>query len=767
MGGEDLTASYQFKPIKLGGGGFVTGLQIHPKEGGPIYARTDVGGVYRWDPVGSVWKQLIVAGGLPETVLEAEAVDSGDGTPGPGYRRVSLYQTESIAIDPSDPEVLFVAAGNTTSQPGTLLKSTDGGASFEEMNLTVPMAGNASYRFFNERLAVKPDDSSVVLFGSRTEGLQRSTDGGMNWSRVETVPIGDAVEEGAAVGVGPVVFDPSTPERAYCSVAQTGIFRSDDAGATWEKISDQWADRMSCSQGVLYVARVGQGVSKYTVDGTWTSIDPGGDKSIADVAVDPADAAHLYAIRSGGQSLYRSTDGGENWTKLKPSSVSPEGRALFQSTNIPWVENTNVRDWLSVGTLVFDPREPGTLWFSEGMGVWKSTDATPENDAPTFVNTSQGIEELVAGDILASPGGKVNLVMRDRVGFHRTHETLDEFPEEQIGLSQEFGMGITLASSAGTPGFLVASVADSRTPPVMGGYDGWGVSSGFSEDGGETWEVFGSVDQSSESNDPETLMFGEIVVSADDTDRLVWLPRLPHWFIKDGKAAYNEAGRPEEAQAIHYSEDRGATWQRADIGDYEDLRQEYLTIKRSLAADPVDGDTFYAYDTGGRIFASVDGGETWAERSAAGSLPSHAFSNVLRAVPGKAGHLWFASGWDYRGGAEHEGFYRSPDGGSTWSKAEGFSTTWQFGFGKPKIEGGYPTLFVYGRYQGEWGLYRSTDEGSTWELLSRWPLGIVDHVVTVAGDPDIFGRVYLGWAGNGFAYGTPIDGQAKGEEESE
>jgi hypothetical protein len=56
-----------------------------------------------------------------------------------------------------------------------------------------------------------------------------------------------------------------------------------------------------------------------------------------------------------------------------------------------------------------------------------------------------------------------------------------------------------------------------------------------------------------------------------------------------------------------------------------------------------------------------------------------------------------------------------------------------------------------------WGVWRSTDEGASWDRIAEFPLGIFDVVMAVAGDPEIFGRVYIGWSGNSFAYGQPKD----------
>jgi hypothetical protein len=749
----DLSSSYEFKPVKIGGGGFVTGIQIHPSSGGPVYCRTDVGGVYRWNETTAAWTQLIVASALPPAVIAAEAVNTGDGLPGSGSHRKRLYHVESIAIDPSNPAVLFVAAGNVLDQAGTLLKSTNGGQSFQLMNLTAPMAGNSLYaaRVHGERLAVHPSNSNTVLFGSRTQGLWRSVNGGLDWTQIAGVPVGGLVS-GKPVGVGPVVFDAANPGRAYLSVATVGTFRSDDSGLSWSQIGTDWAQDLVISQGTVYICRAGLGVRRYTPSSGWLAVNPLGDTQVNNLGVDPTNSNRVFVMHSGTKKFYRTLNGGTSWTKLVTSSDLP-GRELFRSGAIPWMENNDSRTWLSAGELTVDPNNPARLWFAEGMGVWRSIDAIDTNNSPSFDNISLGIEELVASDVLATPGGKVNFLAWDRIGFHRTHATLNTPPDLQIGLSQDFGMGISLATSGLNPNFVAATVSDIRMPTLNGGYDGFGVMSGSSTNGGTTWNLFGSVNQTTEANTPETLMFGEVVVSATNTNNLVWLPRLPNWFIRDGQVVPDGDGTAND-QFIYSSTNGGASWQPASIGNYQDFRREYMAVKRSLAADTVTGGKFYAYDRLGRLFGSTDSGATWTVVNT-GGLPSYCYTNVLRSAPARAGHLWFVTGWDFRGGVNSEGIYRSTTGGSTWTKLTAFTTTWHIGFGRALQTGGYPTIFVYGKYNGAWGLYRSTDEAATWDLLSTYPLGLLDHITTLNGDPDMFGRVYLGFAGNSFAYGTP------------
>lgn len=719
----DLVADYEWKPIKIGGGGWVTGLVVQPTKTDVVYARTDVGGVYRWLPESSSWKQLIVADALPEEFMQQAGGQ-------PGIKRSSLYHVESIGIAPSAPEVLFIAAGTSTDNPGVLLRSKDYGKTFEVTGLTVPMAGNAEFRT-SERISVHPTDASIVLYGSRTSGLWRSEDGGMLWSKVpdEQIPTPGPIDK-HQVGILKVIFDSAHPGRAYASVAGVGIYRSDDSGVTWKPILENglWAEDMETSQGILYACGKKEfGLRRYDPETGWTTVTPFDRTNLAEIAVDPSDSSTVYAVTGGFQQLFRSTDAGITWSTLTTSTLSPETREYFQSP-FQWKMTSTLRNWLSIGALAFDPHHPGRLWFAEGMGVWLSDDFTPENNAPTFHDVSNGIEEMVTTDLVALPNGKVITTVWDRVGF--VHDDLDQGPKAQVGLTDDFNSGWSLATSPADPNFITMAV----THHIVHGK----VFSGSSNDGGATWNHFRSVNPEGKNN-PEGLRFGEIAVAADNTANLVWLPRSSEKFLR-------------------YSTDGGATWQASNI-ELEDWHGFFFGNRRRLTADGALPGTFYLHQWNpGRILVSTDRGATFTETGA--SLPSWTHHSQIKGVPGKAGHLWFAQGRDFP--ARNDAFSRSTDGGVTWTPVEFFDQAWAFGFGKSATPDGYPTVFVYGRSATDsaWGIWRSTDEGASWDRIAEYPLGIFDVVMVVAGDPNIFGRVYVGWSGNSFAYGQPKGTQA-------
>jgi hypothetical protein len=78
-----------------------------------------------------------------------------------------------------------------------------------------------------------------------------------------------------------------------------------------------------------------------------------------------------------------------------------------------------------------------------------------------------------------------------------------------------------------------------------------------------------------------------------------------------------------------------------------------------------------------------------------------------------------------------------------------------FGFGKPAPGRAYPAVYLVGTVQGQRGIFRSIDEARTWTRINddqhQWGL-----VLQIAGDPRIFGRVYVGTHGRGVFYGDPV-----------
>jgi photosystem II stability/assembly factor-like uncharacterized protein len=180
-------------------------------------------------------------------------------------------------------------------------------------------------------------DPRVWYLGT-TDGVVRTPDAGRTWQHAR----GGIPRNGQ---VNALVADPAAPGTVYAAVLGSGVFRTTDGGAHWEKRSNGLTSTVlnglaisTSNPAVLYVA-TNAGVFR-TVDGggTWMQERDGfADVYIRDVAVDPTDADRAYACSNEG--VYVTTDGGAHWT----------------------VSDTGLTDPV-VQTLLVDPTDPATLY---------------------------------------------------------------------------------------------------------------------------------------------------------------------------------------------------------------------------------------------------------------------------------------------------------------------------------------------------------------------------------------------------------------------
>jgi hypothetical protein len=710
--------SYTWHSVRIGGGGYVSGLVFHPTEKGLYYARTDVGGAYRWDAAAAHWVPL---------------------TDWIGAKDQNLLGIESLALDPCDPQRLYLAAGTyTTPQAGdaAILRSRDQGRHFERVDLPFKLGGNELGRGNGERLAVDPNDGRVLFLGSPDAGLWRSDDYGAHWAQVTSFPALATSPSASAsnawrrqpIGIVFLVFDPASGRHgtptpvlyAGVSTRVTSLFRSEDGGRSWHAVPGQPtglrpSHMHRASDGNYYLSYGDEPGPDTMSDGAvwrwqpasgrWTDITPsrGNGKppgfGWGDVAVDPSDPKVLIASTHHHYTphdlLFRSTDRGAHWTEVFAHSVFDHSGAAWTVGHAP--------HWMT--TVAIDPFNPDHVMFVTGYGVWSSRDMR-QLDHGGKVHwwfQDRGLEETVPLGLISPPQG-VHLLsaIGDLDGFR--HDDLAVAPL-QFQAPPRYANSESIDYAGQRPMLIVRS-GYLRQP------FGPAVRAAWSDDDGLHWQAFAS-------EPPDGDGAGSIALAADG-GAVLWAPR--------------------HALHVYLTRDFGRHWQRV----------QGLPGKLSVLGDRVDPRRFAAFDPHtGALFASHDGGTTFQPIRGRLGNAAHGRDHVqLQAAPGAAGVLYLA--------ARDLPLLRGDDAGNVQQRFAGLDGVDAFGFGKPATGQRQPTLFVAGRYDERQGIFRSVDAGRQWQRINdaAHRYGRITHLI---GDPRVFGRVYLATSGRGIVYGEPME----------
>jgi photosystem II stability/assembly factor-like uncharacterized protein len=716
---------YVWRNVVMGGGGFVTGIIPHPRQKGLMYARTDVGGAYRWDVSAQRWMPI---------------------TDWLGMNDANLMGIDSLALDPSDPQRVYLAAGAYSGWVnGAILCSDDQGRTFRRTDLPLRMGGNEAGRFNGERLAVDPNQGDILFFGSRRDGLWKSADRGATWLKVESFPNVITTNQTPpaatstntnfrwrfpqqAVGIVSVVFDPAsgkpgspTPTLyAAASTTGTNLYCSTDGGVTWLAVSNQPVGLrpnhiVPAPDGIFYLTygrepgpnQMSDGaIWKFSAkNGVWTDITPvhpaDSDEHFGYgcIAVDAQHPQTLMATTfthwTPHDEIYRSTNGGASWTQLWDDDTQ------WDHSSAPYITGRNPH-WM--GTIVINPFNSDQVLFTTGYGIWCCTNATAADAGKSthWGFLDQGLEETVPLTLISPPEGAHLLSgVGDVDGFR--HDDLDQSPAEGTFNGQRYGNTEHLAFAGNKPNLIV------RTG--TGGDRGSNriIRASISKNGGKTWKTLASEPTNSAG-------VGAIAISADGKT-IVWTQR------------HSEP---------HYSVDEGSHWS-ACAG----------LSSGGVIADPLNPKLFYACDApAGRVLVSTNGAASFTPTAAAFPPAENPGGwggpgTTLSATPGLEGDLWLVF---------RSGLYHSTNAGATLKKLDTVQESYSLGFGKAAPGKKYPALYLAGKVNDLQALFRSDDAGESWVRINddQHQYGWIN---CVTGDPRIYGRVYFGTGGRGVIYG--------------
>ena len=331
-------------------GGRIADIAVHPGDPATWYVAVGSGGVWKTTNAGISWT--------------------------PVFDDQPSYSIGDVAIDPSDPDIVWVGTGENVSGRHVawgdgVYRSRDGGRSWRRMGLA------ASEHI--GRILIDPRDGNVVfvaaegpLWSSGGErGLYRTENGGETWEAVLTVD--------ANTGVTDVEFDPVDPDIMYA--------------ATYERRRSVWA---------LLAGGPGSGIHKSTDGGrTWRRVGrglPDADMGKIGLAVSGADRNVVYATieaAPGDRGFYRSTDRGESWERRNSYISGGTGPHYYQEIE---ASPHDVDVVYQMDVFVHVTRDGGATFAELGTGREKHSDnhafwIDPANGRHILAGTDAGLYE--------------------------------------------------------------------------------------------------------------------------------------------------------------------------------------------------------------------------------------------------------------------------------------------------------------------------------------------------------------------------------------
>jgi photosystem II stability/assembly factor-like uncharacterized protein len=331
----------------------------------------------------------------------------------------ALTNVTAFAVDPHNPDVVYVSAGSSAG----VFKTVDGGTHWSSASF-----GLSGPFFFT--LVADPVTSGTLYVGAGGGNLYKTIDGGAGWSPLNTGQTNVLYQSLAISAAAPSTIVAAT---------NAGVIRSTDSGMTWS--APQLRDNGGAAAIAVDPANPARilAESAYTLfrsaDGnlTWAQSAAGLTAHVTQsIAVDPRDDAVVYACGPTGFS--RSVDRGNLWTTIGPTcssvAVDSSGTLYLLSSGIVRRSVDNGATWTNfnagiapafAGSLAADPKTAGVLYVTIGGDVYRKSGEGPWTLRSTGLSSSNFLTYLTIDPLTPSTlyaGGSEGLFKSSNAGVN-------------------------------------------------------------------------------------------------------------------------------------------------------------------------------------------------------------------------------------------------------------------------------------------------------------------------------------------------------------
>ncbi len=580
-------------------GARVNTIAVHPKDEKIIYAGYSAGGLYKTIDGGQNWLPL-----MEDQRFLAIGV---------------------IAIDPKNPEIVYVGTGdpNVTAYPflgDGLYKTTDGGRTWQNLGLS-------ETRIITS-IVINPQNPQIINVGTlglpfernNQRGAYRSSDGGKTWRQTLFVS--------NQAGIIDIELDPSNPNVLYA--------------ASWDRIRTNKETVVVGPNAHVYKSTDG-GINWLLLGGGL----PTGPMSRIGLAIDPQQPQTVYALYSGADkridNIYRSRDGGQNWRAVIAWDSTGLGRDALG--DMGWyfgkivVNPVNSFEIYLLGVDLWRSRDGGKNW-ELGAPFWYKEDVHADKHALVYTPTG--------AIILGTDGG----IYRSDDGFSWTD--IENIPTTQFyrvaynpfqpnyyyGGTQDNGTLQGTASNQkwnrlyGGDGFQM--VFDPINPRVFWVQSQYG-SFQVTKDGGISYFTGkNGLNLSDRTNWDTPLIFSQTT---------------PNTLYTGTYRVYRNSVNPQ------------SNWQviSPDLTDGIIYESNFHTIS-TVNESPLDGNLLYAGTSDANVWRTDDGGKNWINITA--GLPER-YTTSVEPSPSDVNTIYVTQS-GYRDNDFRPHIYKSSNRGRNW-----------------------------------------------------------------------------------------------------